>query len=180
MWLTLCDCCGNFVMLSPNSEGFIFYAFYFPTFFCCILSVHYMLFLISLCWLVGKLVSKLVSQFVRLTVNWLIDCNYDLGENKRDRLRKSLDKGSKMFFNVSNLLQSFCVVLVMLYPSLHAVWHWLVWKYMYFGRVPLLSNSWLLESTAIYVFIITSKQIRLQSRAKSQIVRNSFAVPDLM
>ena len=29
-------------------------------------------------------------------------------------------------------------------------------------------------------FIIISKQIKLQSRAKSQIAENSFAVPDLM
>ena len=37
-----------------------------------------------------------------------------------------------------------------------------------------------LESTKIMFLIITSKQITLESRAKSQIVGNSFAVPDLM
>ena len=51
---------------------------------------------------------------------------------------------------------------------------------MYFTKLPLLTNFSFLERTKIMFLIITFKRIKLQSRSKSQIVGNCFAVPDLM
>ena len=51
---------------------------------------------------------------------------------------------------------------------------------MYSGKLPLLTDSYFVESTKIMFLIITSKQIKLQSRAKSQIAGNSLAIPDLI
>ena len=51
---------------------------------------------------------------------------------------------------------------------------------MYSGKLPLLTDLLFVESTDIMFLIITSKRIKLESCAMSQIVGNSFAVPDLM
>ena len=51
---------------------------------------------------------------------------------------------------------------------------------MYFEKLPLLTNFSFLESTKIMFLIITFKQIKLQSRAKSQIAGNSLAISDLI
>ena len=72
---------------------------------------------------------------------------------------------------VSNSTKSFCVVLLSI--------DWYGFP-MYFEKLTLLTNFSFLKSTKIMFLIITFKQIKLQSRSKSQIVGNCFAVPDLM
>ena len=68
------------------------------------------------------------------------------------KLGETLEIEPKIFFYASNLKNSFCVVLLIFYHNMNAVGHWLVWIFMYFGNLPLLTKLWFLESTKTHIF----------------------------
>ena len=109
---------------------------------------------------------------------------HDLGNKKQIKLRESFKNGQKMIVFLSNLKKKYLCgptsTLIQFACSRALIGMDFLCTQGSYLSSHWVTDLWFVESTNIMFLIITSKRIKLESRAKSQIVGNSFAVPDLM